>query len=215
MTKYLIINADDFGMSRIFNSVILNLIKKDLIKSTTVMVNRVTTDQKKQFEELILLSKKKNVSIGLHLEFEKNDYSSQIKKQYQKFRKIIGINPSHLDIHKAHSFTDSFSKVINFCKINDIPLRNCSDFYGKIKTTHEEAFFGSIEDFTNIEKWIKNLKDEKYYEILFHPGKFDPNCKSSLNKNRERDVKHIKSLNKLLKKNNIKIVSYLDLVFAN
>ena len=57
MTKYLIINADDFGMSQIFNDVILDLIKRDLIRSTTVMIDRVTDNQKKQFDELITLSK--------------------------------------------------------------------------------------------------------------------------------------------------------------
>ncbi len=215
MTKYLIINADDFGMSKIFNSIILDLIKKDLIKSTTVMVNRVTNDQRKQFDQLISLSKKKNLSIGLHLEFEGQDYSSQIKKQYNLFKEILKINPSHFDVHKAHSFTDSFSGVAKFCKKNNLPLRNSGSFDKEIMMTSEKAFFGSIEDFIKIEEWIKNLKDDEYYEILFHPGKFDPNCKSSLNKDRERDVKHIKKLNKLLKKNNIKLVSYLDLISNN
>ena len=86
MTKYLIINADDFGMSEIFNEVILDLIKKDLICSTTVMIDRVTDNQKEQFNELITLSNNKNLSIGLHLEFKDSDYPSQIKSQYQKFK---------------------------------------------------------------------------------------------------------------------------------
>ena len=62
-----------------------------------------------------------------------------------------------------------------------------------------------------IVEWIKTFEDEKYYEILFHPGKYDPSCKSSLNKDRERDVEHIKKLNAILEENNIKVVSYLDL----
>jgi len=109
MTKYLIINADDFGMSQIFNEVILDLIKKDLIYSTTVMIDRVTDNQKKQFDELIALSKNKNLSVGLHLEFRYSDYPSQIKSQYNKFKEVLGFNPSHIDIHKAHSLMDSFS----------------------------------------------------------------------------------------------------------
>ena len=80
-----------------------------------------------------------------------------------------------------------------------------------IKTTSAEAFFGSIVDFEKIKEWIKTFEDEKYYEILFHPGKFDSSCKSSLNKDRERDVEHIKNLNKIIEMNNIKVVSYLDL----
>ena len=211
MTKYLVINADDFGMSQIFNEVILDLIKKDLIRSTTVMVDRVTDNQKEQFNELIALSKNKNLSVGLHLEFEENDYPSQIKSQYQKFIEILGFNPSHIDIHKAHSLIDSFSDVAEFCRKNNLPLRNSSVLHEGIKTTSAEAFFGSIADFDKIKEWIKTFEDEEYYEILFHPGKFDSNCKSSLNKDRERDVEHIKNLNLILDENNIKVVSYLDL----
>jgi len=211
MTKYLIINADDFGMSMIFNDVILDLIKKDLICSTTVMVNRVMDNQKEQFDELITMSKSNNLSVGLHLEFENNDYPSKIKSQYQKFRKILGFNPSHLDIHRSRQFPDSFSYIAEFCKNNNIPCRNRGKIFEDCKTTATQAFFGSIEDFSKIEEWIKTFEDEKYYEILFHPGKFDSNCKDSLNKDRERDIEHIKKLHIILKENNIKIVSYLDL----
>ena len=211
MTKSLIINADDFGMSQIFNEVILDLIKKDLIYSTTVMIDRVTDNQKKQFDELIALSKNKNLSVGLHLEFRDFDYPSQIKSQYNKFKEVLGFNPSHIDIHKAHSLMDSFSDVAEFCRKNNLPLRNSGVLHEGIKTTSAEAFFGSIADFEKIEEWIKTFEDGKYYEILFHPGKFDFSCKSSLNKDRERDVEHIKNLNNILKENNIKVVSYLDL----
>ena len=199
-------------MSKTFNDVILDLIKKDLIRSTTVMINKIADNQKEQFNELIGLSKNKNVSIGLHLEFIDNDYPSQIKSQYRKFKQILGFNPSHLDVHKAHSLIGSFSDVAEFCKKNNLPFRNCGVSFNDVKTTSTEAFFGSVADFNKIEEWIKTFEEGKYYEILFHPGKFDSSCKSSLNKDREQDVEHIKNLNTILKKNNIKVVSYFDLV---
>ncbi len=211
MAKYLIINADDFGYSKIFNEVILELIKKDLIRSTTVMVDRITDNQKGQFDDLVSLSRSKNLSIGLHLEFENLDYSSQIKSQHQKFKDSLGFNPSHIDIHKAHSLIESFSAVAEFCRKNKLLLRNSGVFHEGIKTTASEAFFGSIPDFNEIEEWIRTLENGKYYEILFHPGRFDPTCESSLNKDRERDVEHIKKLNSILDENNIRVISYLDL----
>ena len=211
MTKSLIINADDFGMSQIFNEVILDLIRNDLICSTTVMIDRVTDNQKEQFDELIALSKSKNLSVGLHLEFKDSDYLSQIKSQYQKFREILGFNPSHLDIHKASTIKESISHVADFCRDKRIPCRNKGGYIDYFKTTDSPSFHGSIADFEKIKEWIKTFEDEKYYEILFHPGKFDSSCKSSLNEDRERDVEHIKNLNAILDKNNIKIVSYLDL----
>lgn len=212
MPKYLIINADDFGMSPNFNEVILDLIKKDFIRSTTVMVNRVTDNQKEQFNELITLANK-DLSVGLHLEFKDTHYFSQIKSQYEKFKEILGFNPSHIDIHKALSFIDSLPTVAEFCRENNLPMRNRGVSFDGIKSTSGEAFFGSIADFAKIQRWLETLEDGKYYEILFHPGKFDPGCKSSLD--RERDVEHIKNLYEISEKYNIKIVSYLDLAASD
>ena len=211
MTKYLIINADDFGMSKVFNDVILDLILNNLIRSTTVMINQVTDNQKEQFDKLISLSENLNLSIGLHLEFKTDDYPSQIKSQIQKFKSILSFNPSHIDIHKAHSLQESFPYVAKFCKEIDVPLRNDGVLFEGVKSTSSEAFFGSIENFSKIEKWIKTFENGIYYEILFHPGKYDPACKSSLNKDRGRDVEHIKKLNSMFAKNNIILTSYLDL----
>lgn len=208
--KYLIINADDFGMSQVFNEVILDLIKKDQVSSTTVMINRFTEQQQNQFDELMTLAKNKNLSIGLHLEFQNSSYADEINSQVKKFQQIFSANPSHLDIHKAHSLKDSFVSVTKFCKENNLPLRNMGVYFENIKSTVTEAFHGSVKNFEEIEKWLVTLQDEKYYEILFHPGKFDTDCKSSLNKEREQDVKHIVQLNSLLESNNIKLVSYLN-----
>jgi len=167
MTKYLIINADDFGMSQIFNDVILDLIKKDLICSTTVMIDRITDNQKEQFDKLIALSKNKNLSIGLHLEFKDNDYPSQIKSQYKKFKDVLGFNPSHIDIHKAHSLMNSFSDVAEFCRKNNIPLRNSGVFHEGIKTTSAKAFFGSIADFIKSKNGLKPLKMKNIMRFYF------------------------------------------------
>jgi predicted glycoside hydrolase/deacetylase ChbG (UPF0249 family) len=210
MVKYLIINADDFGMSPVFNKVILSLLKKDYLCSTTVMVDRVIEIQKQQFKQLITLSKGKNLSIGLHLEFLHADYSSQIEFQYKKFREILGFNPSHIDIHKQHELKDSFEIVAKFCKDKNLPHRKMEIIKNNYSKSPKETFMGSISDFRNIKKWVGTLEENVFYEILFHPGRFDPNCSSSLNKDREQDVKHIKNLRPLLKAKDIKIVSYLD-----
>lgn len=209
--KNLIINADDFGHSKTFNKVILELIEEELVSSTTVMVNRITSEQDKQIKELIKLKESHNLSVGLHLEVEGDDYPFQIKHQFQKFKKILGFNPSHIDIHRVHSRMDSYPHAVKLCRELNIPIRNSGVSHEGVKSTSTEAFFGSIEDFSKIKDWIKTFEDGKYYEILFHPGKYDPDCKSSLNKDRERDVENIKKLNLILKKNDIELTSYLDL----
>jgi len=206
----LIINADDFGLSKIFNEEILKLIEKNKISSTTVMINKIAEDQTIQVDNLIKLAKKHNISIGLHLEFTNNDYQKQIKKQFKKFQTIFKFKPSHIDIHKALDFTDSFQIVIDFCIKNKLPMR----YHQKtenLKSPTNGAFFGSVDSFKEIEDWLKTLQDGKFYEILFHPGKYDPDCKSSLNKKREQDVSYVNKLHSLREKHDIKMVNYSQL----
>ncbi len=207
----LIINADDFGMSKIFNKSILSLMKEEKIKSTSVLVNRITEEQNEQVEELIKLSKKMKVSVGLHLDFESRDYNTQIKIQYKKFQQIFNADPSHLDIHKASLWKDAVPIVVDFCKEKKVPCRNKGGTNKYWKTTDAPAFHGTRGNFEDIENWIKKLEEGKWYEILFHPGMYDPSCKSSLNKEREQDNKHILKLHSIMKKYNIKVASYYDL----
>ena len=213
--KYLIINADDFGTSKVFNKSILDLIKNKKIKSTTVLVNRITENQKDQVEELIRLSNKMNLSVGLHCEFQKGNYDNQIRTQFDKFLEIFKKAPSHLDIHKSSELKESIPVVADFCKQKNLPCRNKGGPTKYFKTTHAPSLHATKEPFNKIENWIKALEDEKYYEILFHPGLYDPNCNSPLNKDREKDIESILKLNSILKKNNVKQVSYLDLARAS
>lgn len=209
--KYLIINADDFGYSKIFNFKILELIKNGLISSTSVMVNRINDEQANQIKELSELIKSHNISVGLHLEFSDNNFKAETKKQYGKFFSIFGFNPSHIDLHKSTYLNESYPIIMAFCKEKNIPCRNNNiDSVNVIKTLNE-VLNGTKMNFDELKNLIENLKDGESYEILFHPGIYDPNCKSSLNKQREEDVKKIKAINPFLKENNIKLISYIDL----
>ena len=55
--KHLIINSDDFGLSTVFNRVILDLIRRKIVSSTTVMVDHMANSelQIQQTNELIAL----------------------------------------------------------------------------------------------------------------------------------------------------------------
>jgi predicted glycoside hydrolase/deacetylase ChbG (UPF0249 family) len=204
--KYLIINADDFGLSHVFNKTILNLIEKDKITSTTVMIDRVDA---KDAEKLAKLKKTHKISIGLHLDFAEKATTKEIKRQFDKFESVFGFEPSHLDIHKFHPETHKC--VAGFAKQMKLCCRNHGDAYTGAKTTNGEVFFGTVTDFSDIEDWLATLNDKESYEILFHPGKYDKDCKSSINKEREQDTKNILKLNKILKKLNIKKISWLEL----
>jgi len=208
--KYLIISADDFGMSKVFNKVILDLIRDKMIISTTVMMNRGIENHQDQIKELIELSKDMNLSIGLHLEFLNNNYKEETQKQFNKFLDIFKFNPSHIDIHKAVILPESIQIVADFCKQRKLPCRNKGNDYDYYKSTDEPSFHATNKSFNEIEDEVKTFEDGKYYEILFHPGKYDPNSKSELNKEREKDIGKVIKLNALLPKYNIKLVNYSE-----
>ncbi|MCK5477211.1 MAG: ChbG/HpnK family deacetylase [Candidatus Aenigmarchaeota archaeon] len=209
--KFLIINADDFGYSKIFNEKILNLIESNMISSTTVMANQINQNQQSQIEKLIELAKSHNISIGLHLEFSNNSFELETKKQFDKFISIFKFKPSHIDIHRYTDFEESVPFVHEFCKQNNLPCRNHNDDASGILTTKNEVFVGTEKSFEELQQWICNLNDNESYEVLFHPGSYDPNSKSVLNKDRKLDFENIKKINPFLLKNDIKLITYFDL----
>jgi chitin disaccharide deacetylase len=217
--KKLIINADDFGFSSVFNKKILELVREGLITSTTVMVNRVAEDQKEQLNELLELSETHSLSIGLHLDLKDSEFPPQIEDQVRKFKEFFKKSPSHLDFHKAPMFKTSresyrkgaFSVIDRYCREKDLACRNHLGKIKGIKSPDHPAFYGSVKDFSEILDWVKLMKDNNTYEIIFHPGEYDPDCGSGFNKDREIDVTHIRKLNKILSENEIELISFLDL----
>lgn len=210
--RYLIINADDFGYSKIFNPEILRLLKNGFISSTTVMINWVDNEQNAQVKELIELNQSHNISVGLHLEFNDTNFLPEIKRQHELFVETFGFEPSHIDLHKSTYLNDVDDVIATYCNENNLPSRNHG--VAKIKaniSTNGEALNGSNISFDELKSVIEDFKDDESYEILFHPGIYDPDCKSSLNKQREDDVKKIEEINPFLKENNIKLVSFNDL----
>lgn len=210
--KYLIINADDFGYSKIFNASILALIKNGLISSTTVMVNWINNEQADQISELSALTKYRNLSIGLHLEFSDDNFKSETERQYGRFFSIFGFKPSHIDLHKFAFLKEAHPVIMEFCKEKNLSCRNHKIDVFDIVTTQNEVINGTGMSFDEIKRTFEDFKDGESYEILFHPGSYDPNCKSSLNRERELDVKKIKEIIPLLKENNIKLINYIDLL---
>ena len=137
----LIINADDFGYSKVFNEKILDLLEKDFIKSTTVLVNWITDEQKEQIQRLKKLNTQKNISIGLHVESKSRAESildqKEIARQYELFKKIFGFGPSHVDVHK---FIESSDEATKFADEHNLPIRNHGQKNIKTKNTPQPFF---------------------------------------------------------------------------
>jgi len=212
--KKIIINADDFGMSRVFNEVILELLKGDFIKSTSVLVTRDVNNQTDQVGELIGLAKSKDISVGLHFESDRNyttykEVAKNIERQKDIFVDLFGFKPSHIDKHKDIYSDEEAVVLFDFARKNEIYTRRY--FPNKVENgiiTSDRTIFilekemGEIEDILSDKKFKSGI-----IEMIAHPGKFDPDCESSLNKNREKDYKKIIELLPFLEKNHIVVIN--------
>lgn len=212
---HLIINADDFGMSKVFNECIIQLLSENKLTSTTVMVNRLSDIQKGQVQQLKHLIPTIPISVGLHVEFTYDDHMKQIQNQFEIFCNVFGLAPSHLDIHKEHLHRKYHHLVAEFCQTRDIPFRNHGTNYKGITTTDDKFFFGSIEKFQEINKWLKNLQSNRSYELVFHPGTYDPYCYSSMNIDRKNDLFHIEKIYQNKRTYNINLINFKELKKIN
>lgn len=142
MKKYLIINADDFGLCADVNSAIIGLLEKKRISSATIMPNTSHYNQAMEW------SKGKNNQVGLHLTlvnggsscsfrslsrgktlenekgflfldkfyFMKNFKFKELKKEIDlQFKKVLGdgIAISHVDTHR-YSIYPTYNPFVFF-----------------------------------------------------------------------------------------------------
>ncbi|NQZ84885.1 MAG: ChbG/HpnK family deacetylase [Nanoarchaeales archaeon] len=206
--KKLIINADDFGYSEIFNESILDLIRENFLSSTTVMVSKITGNQSSQINELIEFKNSKNISVGLHLVFKTDSYYDEIEEQIEMFMDTFDFFPSHLDVHKSCGSEAEGMAVEKFCLENDLPCRKSWESLGNVRTTDKKVIDGTDIELDDLNELLEEMDENNSYEILFHPGTYDPECESSLNKDRELDIEKIKYICLNAEIFNIKLINF-------
>ena len=209
--KYLIINADDFGYSKVFNKKILELMEKTFLKSTSVMIKYVDNEQREQIERLKSIRNNLDVSVGLHIEFAGDNFKPQIEEQFNKFISMFGFKPDHIDIHKTVYLHNGYPQIMEFCFKKGIPCKNHDIPGSKAIMTEDPIYNATGKEIEEIKQWLKSLEDEKTYVFQAHPGIYDPDSKSSFNEAREIDAKNIETINPLLKQLDIKQVSFKHL----
>jgi chitin disaccharide deacetylase len=209
----LIINADDFGYSRAYNDEILKLIKKEIVKSTTVMVGRIDKTQEDQVKELSDLHRGMEIGVGVHFELSGNagTFDDQLSDQYGRFVSIFNFKPSHVDLHKPEAGGQAaMEAVVRFSERKHVTVRNLG-IGTSAKTTTSNLVILRLP-FEKIKAFLDAMKDGCSYELITHPGRYDPESKSSVNKERENDVENLLLVAEYLKtRKDVKNTSYLDL----
>jgi len=123
--RFLIVNADDLGLSAAVNEGIFAAHEHGVVTSTSLMVDRpaalVAAEE---------LTEHPDLAVGLHL--EPNDCRAQL----ERFRELIGRDPTHLDSHKhVHEAEPMSAAAEEIAAEVGVPLRNR-------KVRYEGGFYG-------------------------------------------------------------------------
>src|SRR5436190_3626011 len=189
MAKYLIVNADDFGLSDGVNRGFIEAAESGILTSASLMVRQPAASAAAHYART-----KARISVGLHLDFGEWFYrdgewlplyavvptedskavAAEISHQLAEFQRLVGKNPTHLDSHQhVHRNEPVLSIAKEIAKDLNLPLRNfaplvryCGDFYGQ---TAEGEHWPEGISLSNLQN-ILNCLPDGVTELGCHPG---------------------------------------------
>jgi predicted glycoside hydrolase/deacetylase ChbG (UPF0249 family) len=187
--RFLIVNADDFGLSRSVNRGILVAHAQGIVTSASLMVRWPAAA-----EAAAAARDHPGVSLGLHFDFgewtcrngtwqslyevvdlgDKAALAAEAARQLDTFRRLVGRNPTHLDSHQhVHRKGYVGSLLADMAERHGIPLRHvtpgiryCGDFYGQ---DPKGNFFPEILSVARFTKILQTLSPG-WTELACHPG---------------------------------------------
>ncbi len=192
MTKYLIINADDFGYTRGVNQGILETHLHGVVSSTSLMV-----DAPWAIEAATAARQYPSLGVGLHFVathdekplFNLGDVSvveRELHRQYQRCCELLGRSPTHLDSHEHIHLKKTELKPL-FCawaEEHHLPLRGLGvihfngGFYGhRFDEEWRPQPAPELISVENLEQIFRSLPDG-ITELACHPGYFSPDLDS-------------------------------------
>lgn len=225
LMKQLIVNADDFGLSKGVNRGIIESHLKGIVTSTSLMVDGIAADEAKN------LLQYPNLSVGLHFNITDEGLKADIikrvilplskvdkvrnefERQFEKFIKIVGYLPDHLDSHhQIHLHKKVRSIFEEYSQKYKIPVRSFSNvnfidtFFGWNFLRQKELKKISTEALLTV---LSNIK-EGFNELMCHPGYVDKTLKSSYSEEREIEIKALTSekVIEYIKENKIELINW-------
>ena len=150
MRKLLIVNADDFGLSRGQNYGIVDACRNGVVTSTTALVNGAAIDHAVDVRRLV-----PELGVGLHFTLTLgkpvgrlpsltrdgvlgkwlwdqaeagtlplDEIADELECQYTRFVALFGAPPTHIDSHHhVHMLADLFPLVADFASRKGVPMR--------------------------------------------------------------------------------------------
>ena len=154
MSRILVVNADDFGLSGGVNRGVARAHDEGIVTSASAMVRRDAAD-----EAAALARERPELSVGLHLDLSEWVYQdgewvalyevlaaedreaveAEVAAQLARFVGLFGRNPTHLDSHQHRHLDEPVTTVVvETGRRLGVPVRGCTpgvayrgDFYGQ------------------------------------------------------------------------------------
>jgi predicted glycoside hydrolase/deacetylase ChbG (UPF0249 family) len=205
--RYLIVNADDFGLSEGVNRGIIRAHEQGILTSASLMVRYPAAADAVRYA-----SEHPRLSMGLHLDLAEwvyRDYewtpryqvvppddasaiATEVARQVAEFRRLAGQSPTHIDSHQhVHRSEPAQSVIRQAAEQLGVPLRSftpqvqyCGDFYGQ--TGEGEPYPEGI----SLEGLLKTIRGlpAGITELGCHPGE-DEALDSVYRSERAQEVK--------------------------
>jgi predicted glycoside hydrolase/deacetylase ChbG (UPF0249 family) len=189
MTRQLIVNADDFGLSEGVNRGIIEASEHGILTSASLMVRQPAAAAAAAYART-----HSRISVGLHLDLGEWVYrdgewvplyfvvatedaravAKEVARQLEEFERLVGRPPSHLDSHQhVHRQEPALSIVRDHAHRLGVPVREqtpgiayCGDFYGQ---TGEGESLPDVLSVAVLKQILATLP-EGVTELGCHPG---------------------------------------------
>ena len=152
-SRYLIVNADDFGLSAGVNRGIIEAHERGLVTSASLMVRWPAAEQAAAYAR-----SRPRLGVGLHLDLGEWEYrrgwvplyevvraddadavAEEADRQLDAFRRLMGRDPTHFDSHQhVHREQPARGILVELARRLGVPIRHfspgvryCGDFYGQ------------------------------------------------------------------------------------
>lgn len=190
--RYLIVNADDFGMTSGINSGVIEAHSRGVVTSASLMVRQPAAE-----EAARLAATNPGLGLGLHIDLwewepvngapqqryarvdldEAPAVAREIEEQLARFVSLVGRNPDHLDSHQhVHFSGPARHESLKLARTLGVPLRKvdpavafCGEFYGQ---QGEAQPYPEGITVANLLRIVDALRDP-WTELMCHPGRAD------------------------------------------
>jgi len=148
--RALIVNADDFGLSAGTNTGIVRAYERGIVTSASLMVRAPASTDAASYART-----RPQLSVGLHMDlgewvyihgtwvarYEHGPAEEEIPRQLERFRTLVGRDPTHLDSHQHVHRTEPvatlmtrLSDELGVCLRGRGNVEYCGDYYGQTGT---------------------------------------------------------------------------------